>query len=314
MINLGTLAKNHFDTVEISNPNMRTMSEKTLQSFSANNPGGIYSAIITEHTTAHTNYYGAITDEDVKFSLQQGATIAVNDSVTLFKSTVHQKEGTIRGLWAETTPEYQAFFPLGLAEYSQANLSNVETLFERMATHSTSHLAELSQPFVDLFTGLRDSFLAARANQLNLMGIVEGKRITKNLKRDVLEIVLMKAALTVALNNIGNPSIMSLYFDQSFLSVSDSEETFGDDILSGETDNVFEKTLKPTDEVTLEAFDTDLVFGLMKLVGDVVITGITVTAGTSQTVQASALGDVTQNHFLNVTNNTAIDGSWSVTI
>ena len=97
----------------------------------------------------------------------------------------------------------------------------------------------------------------------------------------------------------------------------DEQHTFDVDVITGATVNILQQIFTANDEITLENTGTgDLDFGLMKLVGDVVNagTGVNVAAGTTQTVTASQLGDVTQNHFLNVTNNSGVDGSCSVMI
>ena len=97
---------------------------------------------------------------------------------------------------------------------------------------------------------------------------------------------------------------------------SDEQHTFTGTVAPGETENAVERTFNTDDEVTIEAQDADLEYGLMLNADDTVApgSGITVPAGTSQTVTASQLGDVTQNHFLNVTNNSGVEGSYKVVV
>lgn len=85
MINLETLFKNHFNTDRISDDNMQKFAEIHLQRMSANNGGGEFTQMITDTTTAYTGYFGAITDEDTKFAVQQGLTIAMNNSMKAFQ-------------------------------------------------------------------------------------------------------------------------------------------------------------------------------------------------------------------------------------
>ena len=88
-------------------------------------------------------------------------------------------------------------------------------------------------------------------------------------------------------------------------------------VLVAETKNAVERTFAEGDEITIDNTGTgDLDVALVLLIGDVVAsgTGVTVAAGTSETVTASQLGDVSLNHFLNVTNNSAEDSSCTVTI
>ena len=98
---------------------------------------------------------------------------------------------------------------------------------------------------------------------------------------------------------------------------ADEQHTFDLDIAVGETENVTEQTFAAEEEITIDNLGTgDLDFALVLNLEDAVApgTGVTIAGGTSETVTASQLGDVTQNHFLNVTNNGSVVGSCRVVI
>lgn len=316
MINIKVFFKNHFDTKEISDENLRKFSDIHLLRLTTNNNGGIYTAIITDTGIVYIAYFGAIGDEAVRTAVKEGTTVELNIAIKNFKRDVSRKEGTIRGLYGVGTGTYQEFFPQGLTAYSDADLGNIHTFTKIMMDASTAHSADLGVPFVTLFTNYHNDILAKRQAQLVLIGEVEGKRDVTETSRNALEVQLMKNVLTIAVNNIGNFSAVNTYFDQLFLKRGGADsEQFDVNVTIGSTENIVEQTFTANDEITMENTGTgDLDFGLVLLVGDVVVAGVTVAAGTSQTVTASQLGDVTQNHFLNVTNNSGVDGSCSVTI
>lgn len=317
MINLSVFFKNHFDTKEVSDDNMRKFADIELQRMITNNPGGIYDVIITNTGVVYTVYFGAIGDEAVRTAVKEGTTVELNLEIDRFKHDVSRKEGLIRSLYGVGSGTYQEFFPQGLTAYANADLGNIHTFTKIMKDASIAHAADVGAAFVTLFTDYDTNILAKREAQNVLIGEVAGKRDTTETSRNALEVQLMVNVLTIAINNIGNFSAVDTYFDQSFIQRGGpSSETFDGNVSSGGTANVFEKTLLPTDEVTLEAHEVDLDFGFVLNIGDGVHSGagVTVLAGTSQTVTASQLGDVSLNHFLNVTNNSGIDGTWSVTI
>ena len=98
---------------------------------------------------------------------------------------------------------------------------------------------------------------------------------------------------------------------------ADEQHTFDLDIAIGETENVTEQIFAAEDEITIDNLGTgDLDVGLVLNADDVVApgAGVTIATGTSETVTANQLGDVSQNHFLNVTNNGSVDGSCRVVI
>jgi hypothetical protein len=315
MINLMKFAVNHFDNVKISDDNMKKFAEIAMQRFIANNPGSIYDTIIAEITAAYTDYYGAITDEDVKTAIKEGSTVAMNGELKTFKASVSQKEGIVRGNYGVDSPTYQEFFPHGVTEYSNATLGNAQTLYDRMKTAATAHQADLGLPFVTLFTTLRANFVAKRDAQLLLIGEVKGKKDTTSKNRNVLEVVLMKSVLTVALNNIGNPDAIDVYFDQSFLKPP-AQKTFSGKIGPGKLVNVDTRKYKSEQEITLYSDgDTGLSFSLSETKDAAGLKQIKLEPHEERKVNASELGDVNICKFLIVTNTDgALTGSYKVVV
>jgi len=95
---------------------------------------------------------------------------------------------------------------------------------------------------------------------------------------------------------------------------SDEQHTFTGGVPDGTTVNTLVRTFLPADEIDIFNTGTaDWTIALVKLVGDAA-TVLIVQAGTSVTVTASTLGDVTQNHFLNITNTSGSDGTWKIVV
>lgn len=217
MINLETFFKNHFDTKEISDENLRKFAEVHLQRLSANNGGGDFTQMINDTTNAYTSYFGAITDEDTKFAVQQGLTITVNNAVQNFKKAVSQKEGLVRATFGKDSPQYQEFFPLGLTEYSNATLQNVEMLMKRFETASAAHQAQLGPALSAEFNGYLTAYTNARAAQLLKIGEVADSKTSTSLKRDEVEKELMKNVHLIGAMFVGDVNRCMDFFDQSFL-------------------------------------------------------------------------------------------------
>lgn len=217
MINLKVFFKNHFDTKEISDDKMKKFTEDHLQRLAANNPGGIYDTLITETTSAYTNYFGLMSDEDLAHANQQAKTIVMNNIVEEFKNAVRQKEGLVRAHWNKDSPEYQNFFPYGLTEYGKANLANVLILMQRFETLSAENVATLGQPLADQFADIKSRFINAREAQLLKKGEVSGFKENTSVTRDELEIRLLKNVYVIALDHIGDELGGLVYFDQSII-------------------------------------------------------------------------------------------------
>jgi hypothetical protein len=217
MINLETLFKNHFDTKEISDDNLKKFSETHIERLNNNNTDGSFTAMITATVAAHVAYFGAMTSEDSLSTVQQGATVTINNIVKAFKKAVSQREGLVRGRWGTEAPQYQEFFPEGLTEYSNGTLANMELLMKRMATATTTYTTELGAEVTTEFTDFLDNFKAARAAQLGKIGGVKGKKVETSVKRDVIEIQLHQNLHKIADKFPGDVPKCMVFFDQSFL-------------------------------------------------------------------------------------------------
>ncbi len=224
MMDLKKIFKNHFNTKNISDDNLRKFAEIHLQRLSANNGTSQFTSMITATTTAYQDYFGAMTNEDTKFAVQQGLTIAMNNIVETFKKQVSQKEGIVRGTFGKESPAYQEFFPLGVNEYTKATLANIEMLMNRIITAASNYGGTISADFIQEFITLRDTYKAAREAQLVKIGEVADQRTTTKVKRDVIENQLMKNVHLIAAMFIGDVDRCMDFFDQSFLRDEKEEE------------------------------------------------------------------------------------------
>jgi hypothetical protein len=217
MMDLRRFFKNHFDTKEISDDNMKKFAEVHLERLSANNGTAQFTAMITSTAAAYTAYFGSITNEDTKAAIQQGLTIAMNNIVENFKSFVSKREGTVRGEFGEGTPNYEEFFPQGVTEYRQANLANIETLMTRFSAAAERHNAELGATIQSDAENYLTDFKAARKSQLEKIGEVQAQKSTTSTNRDGIENELMKNVHLIASMFIGDVDRCMDFFDQSFI-------------------------------------------------------------------------------------------------
>ena len=228
MINLQKLFKNHFNTKEISDDNLRKFAEVHLERLAANNGTAQFTAMITSTTAAYTAYFGAMTNERTKSAIQQGLTIAMNNVVDGFKKFVSKKEGTIRGVFDKDTPVYQEFFPYGLTEYSNATLVTIQTLMETFVAAVERHNEELGAQMLSDAENFLNEYKAAREAQLEKIGEVKGQKVVTSTTRDVIENELMKNVYLIGSMYVGDVARCMVFFDQSIIrpdETKDEEET-----------------------------------------------------------------------------------------
>ncbi|MEP7171657.1 MAG: carboxypeptidase-like regulatory domain-containing protein [Bacteroidota bacterium] len=233
MLNFENIFKNHFDTKEISDDNIKKFTEENIQRLIANNGGGEFTTAIADTTNAYTAYFGKMSSEDILFAAQQSLT-KTNDKVLAdFKKMVSQKEGTVKGQYGVNSPVYQEFFPNGLTEYSNSNKSNVLTLITRMEAASTAHVADLGAPFVAIWTGFKSDWNTTRNAQLLKIGQVDSTKTGTATTRDALEIQLQKNLFFVGFNFPGDVARCMDFFKQDIIRYDVNSATDGKGRLIG---------------------------------------------------------------------------------
>lgn len=210
---------NFFASKEISDEEMKDFSQDGIGRITANNGGGLFTTILNDTVNAHTAYFGAITDKDIKLAVQQSLTMAKDNIFNTFKKTVQEKSGTIQGAFAggKNAPEYQEFFPLGLTEYANATMGNIEVLINRMVTASTAHVGVLGASFVAIWTNIQSNFITARNLQINKKGEVGVAAESIDTNRLPLELQWCKDLHFIGFTYPGNPDICATFYNQSLL-------------------------------------------------------------------------------------------------
>lgn len=218
-MNFKKLFANFFNDKEISDEELKDFSQDGIARITANNGGGLFTTILNDTVNAHTAYFGAITDKDVKFAVQQSLTMSKDNIVRTFKQTVSEKEGIIKGSFegGVNSPEYQQFFPLGLTEYANATMGNIEVLINRMVTASGNNAGVLGAAFAAIWVTIQTNYNTARSLQLNKKGEVGVAREAVDTNRLPLELQWCKNLHFIGFTYPGQPDICATFFNQSLL-------------------------------------------------------------------------------------------------
>jgi len=313
MLDLRTFFKNHFNTREVSDDNLRKFVEDHLNRMIANNGGGTYTQYIQDTQVLYDKFNTFIKNEDQTFTAQQGKTMQTDKILADFVALVSRKEGAVRSEFGKDSPEYQEFFPAGLNEYHQISKANAEMLMERMRNKGQTYIAVLGQNFVTLFSDILTNYLAARNAQLQLMGEVDTLKSDALQARNSLSVQIMKNLLFIALQFVGSPDRLDDFFSQEIVRRKTSSEDGSSKEVApaNKIINVESQGITPNTEVNFENTGTvPLRVGLSN--DDVSLdasVGTTVQAGKSMIATASLLGT---GNYLNVENSSSTDGEFVV--
>ena len=216
------------DDQRISYAELKKFSEDHVARLKANNANHEFDGLITDTTATCDAYFGGISDTDTGAAARQGLTIDVDDAFAAFKALVSRREGTVRGEFGRDSAKYQAFFPHGLTEYANADLSNAEMLMDRVVSAADANKAKLGTGLLDEFTESRRVFQEARDAQLEKKGDVSDSHSGLKTARTALERQLTVNLLTLAIKFLGEPDKGLAFFDQSIIRPAQkSEKTTG---------------------------------------------------------------------------------------
>ena len=313
MLDLRNFFKNHFDTREVSDDNLRKFTEDHINRMIANNASSLYSAYIQATQNLYDAFNTFIKNEDQTFSAQQGKTMQTDKIITDFVALVSRKEGAVRSEFGKDSAEYQEFFPNGVTEYHQITKANAEMLMERMRNKGIIYVNVLGQNFVNLFSDILANYLTARNAQLQLMGEVDTLKSDAAKAREELSNQLMKNLLFISLQFVGYPDRLDDFFSQEIIrrKVTNEDGKSAEIAPANKIINLESQGINPNTEITFEnTGDVPLRIGLSNDETSLPIgAGTTVQAGKIIVVTASLLGNGT---CLNVENTNNIDGAFNV--
>lgn len=307
MIELAKYFRILFLSVRISRVRLKEFTEDHIIRLTNNNPGGIFTTILTAVTNAYTNYYGDMSSEEINLAVQEGKTIAMNESREALEKQLSENEKLVAYTYRNNLSLYEEFYPLGLTEYQNADLGTFDTITQRYKSVLSNHSADFPVQFVTDYNTVQGTFKANRDAQITAFSDVSTERSDLQTTRPELAYHLTKNLLTIALQYLGDESKAEVYFNQAILNAAFNESaTHVEDVLDpGATANVFDNITKPTVSLTIKNTGfVPFVIGFASADNIPVANDPERTIGPGEEIGASAgeAGWTTQNKYLNITN------------
>lgn len=306
-----------FMSPKISRERLKGFTEAHILSLTAHNPGGIFTAILTAVTTAYNNYYGDLSSEAVNLAVQEGKTIAMNESRLGLEKMLSTNEKLVAYTYHNNNAVYEEFYPLGLTEYNDADLDTFDSITERYKIVLGNHAADFPVDFVTDYNAMRATFKTNRQAQQTAKSNVDNERSDMNTTRPALARQLTVNLLTIALQYAGDETKCDVYFDQSILNAAftESETKVDATIDPAATDNVFSNITKSTVSLLLKNKGTGaLAVHFMATETEPVpnTPAYILAAGEEKGANAAEMGWTSTTKFLNITNYGSEVGSYVI--
>ena len=317
MLDLRNFFKNHFNSSQVSDDNLRKFAEDHLQRLTANNTGNLYTSLLADTQVLYDDFNTIIKKEDQTFSQQQGKTLTTDNVISDFVQMVSRKEGAVRSEFGKDSPEYQEFFPNGLSEYHQVSKANAEMLMERMKNAGQTYIAQLGQNFVTIFDTFFTQYITARQQQLQTIAKVGALKSDAEIAREKLTNQLMRNLLIISADFIGYTDRLDDYFDQSIVRRVNSKNdgTVVSLAPANSITNIESQGLTQTTEVTFHNLsNVPLRIGMssdnVSLPANI---GLTIAPNSTELTTISSLGNPNDT-FLNVENLSNINADYEVLV
>ncbi len=305
-----------FMNPKISRERLKDFTESHIARLAANNPGGIFTTILTDITNAYTNFFGDLSSELTNLAVQEGKTIAMNESRLALEKNLSDNEKLIAFTYRNNLAVYEEFYPLGLKEYYDCDLPTLESISTRYLNVLNSHAADFTAVFIAEYTTLQGTFVTNRTAQTTAKSNVDSERSDLSSSRTAVAQQLTKNLLTISLQYLGDETKADVYFDQSILNAAfkESERKVDSNIDPGVTQNVFDNITKP--ELLLKGNNngtTELYIGFKASPDEACTAADTIAQpGALGSTTAGALGYSSVKKYLNITNPAGITGSYVI--
>lgn len=305
-----------FMSPQISRERLKDFTESHIARLTANNPGGIFTTILTNITNAYNSYFGDLSSESVNLAVQEGKTIAMNSSRTALEKNLNDNEKLIAYTYRNNPEIYEEFYPLGLKEYYDCDLPTLETISGRYKTVLSNHSADFPPNFTTDYNTVQATFVANRSAQTTAKGNVDAERSDLAASRPALALQLTTNLLTIALQYVGDESKADVYFDQSILNAAfrESEKKVASSIDPAATQNVFDNITKGEVEIKGKNNGESILYIGFKATAEEPCTAAdkVVNPGEDGTTTAAELGYTSVNKYLNITNPGPMIGNYVI--
>lgn len=310
---------NPFADRNVSYEKLKLFAADVIARLTNNNGSGLFTAVLAQLVAAYQSYFGDITDVDLAAAIQKSFTASKDNLFSTFKEAVSRQEGLVRSKFGKDSGTYLEFFPLGLSQYSQATMANVETLMTRMADRGQAYVADLGNDFANEFQSILTNYQAARSAQLGRKSLTSDERTQRHGTRAELEKQLFSAMFTVGLNFPGNVDRCMDFFDQTIIRTPSGsggggdEEVFMGEVNPMSTVNVT-SGIEPMASITFKNTGTvPLMVCAANSANEPCTAGVVVNPG--QETQGEGTAANPMKPFVNVTNNDPlIKGSYELTV
>ncbi len=238
-----------------------------------------------------------------------------------FIATLRSKAGVIADIFGgDQTPQYIAFYPQGIRQYTKANKASMPTLKQQVFKAAEKYKADIGGKLAGTLMAFVSDWQKSRDTQEQQKGDVKDNRTDRSQNR-----ILLETALCQALHTIGSmypaqvDACLALFsFSLLYPQTKHKHETFSNTLLQpSSSDVVVNRTFTDTYELGIHNTDDNAPIAAWLAPDEKEVypgNGVAVQPGKTVNIKPSKLGDL-KNTFLRIINLSDVnEGSYEVEI
>ena len=202
----------------------RRLTEEHLARISATGTPAPIAALVAPTAAAFTAVFGKLSDATTAEAVRQALTAANDAAMADFIAFTKRKEAAILSVFPKDAPEYQEFFPQGMAQYREMNKGNAEQIMTQMTKAVDKYKSQLEPDLDSGFASRLERFMATRTSQLSQKGVADDRSEEADTLRAQLEEQFYVNLCVIGAHFRGNVEAASIYIDQSMVRDNKDEE------------------------------------------------------------------------------------------
>ena len=209
-------AENPFNTINVARERAQKFVNDNIQRMiSAANPH--FATIISETGVLYNQFFGKLEQHETAFLDRVADTGKVNSKIHDFLNKVIDLEPSVLVKYKKNTTEYAEFYPYGLSEYHNINLSNALLKMNRVIAKCHLYATDIGASWEVDFTAIRDDFTDLLNEQEGKKGLVDSTSTELDQQYGPLWTQLFKNMHIILAEYASNPVRMLDFFDQTIV-------------------------------------------------------------------------------------------------
>jgi len=156
-------AADFFGTRDVTLARLQKFTVDVILRLTEDNPDGLFTPLVQDLTTYHTDLFGAQASADAGLSQRQTQAQKMWGALADLQDQLEEDEDLLNYKAKKTSAILADFLPHGRSEYAQASLLTAELLLSRAANAATTHATVLGADFdATRYTGFLQAFREGR--------------------------------------------------------------------------------------------------------------------------------------------------------